>query len=69
MIALRPVPVLALGAIVAELMYGVTVPVLELREDVTDGLADGTAVRIARDGTIRPVDPGHPPPKADPTPR
>ena len=50
-------PILALGAIVAELMYGVTVPVLRVSEEEVAALEDGLRASVEADGTIRLASP------------
>ena len=46
-------PILALGAIVAEELYGVTVPVVVLAPEDLDSIRDGDRLLIAPDGTVR----------------
>lgn len=46
-------PILALGAIVAEQLYGTTVPMVVLASDDYSSLADGDDLAIEPDGTVR----------------
>jgi len=48
-------PILALGAIVAEELYGERVPVVRVGPDDWDALADGDRVRIRMDGSIERI--------------
>jgi len=48
----RLAPIVALGAIVADELYGRSVPILVLPEGGADGLAEGARVRISHDGSI-----------------
>jgi len=46
-------PILALGAIVAEERYGVTVPVIVLAPEDIEAIRDGDHLRIEVDGTVQ----------------
>jgi predicted aconitase with swiveling domain len=48
-------PILALGAIVAEELYGKTIPILVISESGFRGLRDGERVSIADSGEIRRI--------------
>ena len=52
-IMLRLAPILALGAIVAEELYGLTIPIVQLSEADFKRLSDGEQVHIFADGTIQ----------------
>lgn len=52
----RLAPILALGAIVAEELYGKTIPIVWLPEAGFRALHDGVAVRISEDGEVHPLD-------------
>ena len=43
----------ALGAIVADELYGQTVPMVVLEQSAFDSIAEGDAVRIECDGTVK----------------
>ena len=45
-------PIIALGAIVAEEMYGKTVPVVVLPQADYDSIADGDEITVEPDGTV-----------------
>jgi len=45
-------PILALGAIVAQELYGVTVPVIVLGAEDAEAIGDGDHLRIEPDGTV-----------------
>lgn len=45
-------PILALGAIVARELYGVTVPVVVLPPQAFDGITEGDALSVGTDGGI-----------------
>jgi predicted aconitase with swiveling domain len=49
---LKTDPILALGSIVADELYGRSVPILVLPEDGFRSLKDGDRVAIARDGGL-----------------
>ena len=53
----EPAPIVALGSIVADELYGRSVPVLVVADADAAGLVDGLRVRIAPDGTIEYIDP------------
>jgi predicted aconitase with swiveling domain len=46
-------PILALGAIVAEELYGLTIPIVQLSEADFERLSDGERVRLFTDGIIQ----------------
>jgi hypothetical protein len=46
-------PILALGAIVAEELYGVTVPVVVLATEDIEAIGDGDHLGIEPDGTVQ----------------
>ena len=46
-------PILALGAIVAEELYGATIPIIQLSEVDLERLSDGERIRLFADGTIQ----------------
>ena len=48
----RPDPIIALGAILGEELYGVTVPVIVLSEPDRARLSTGDRVRVRQDGTV-----------------
>ncbi len=48
----RADPIIALGAILAEELYGLVVPVVVLPEEDRRRIADRDTVRITRDGTV-----------------
>jgi len=52
----RLAPILALGAIVAEELYGLTIPIVQLAEADFKSLSDGERVRLFTDGTIQVQD-------------
>ena len=51
-VTLRPAPILALGAIVADELYGRSVPVVVAGREVFDAVRDGDRVAVATDGTL-----------------
>ena len=51
----RTDPIIALGAIVADEMYGKTVPVVVLPQDDYDEIADGDEVTVDLDGSVLAV--------------
>lgn len=50
-------PVVALGAIVAEELYGTAIPVILVSQDEMAELADGDRLRVRVDGTLRRATP------------
>jgi predicted aconitase with swiveling domain len=46
-------PVAALGSIVAEELYGTTIPVIVVSQEEADGLADGERLAVSVGGTVR----------------
>ena len=52
-LTLRADPILAVGAIVADELYGQTVPMVVLEQSAFDSIAEGDAVRIECDGTVK----------------
>ena len=54
-ILIKPDINLAIGALVAEVLYGKTCPVLSLDEESYAGLADVQALAVGVDGTITPL--------------
>ena len=46
-------PVIALGSIIAEGLYGRSVPIVVLSDNTIDALAEGIPVAVDEDGTIR----------------
>ena len=51
-LSLQETPVLALGSIVADELYGRSIPVLVIRPEDRDALADGDRIEISRDGSL-----------------
>jgi predicted aconitase with swiveling domain len=51
-INLKPAPILALGAIIAEELYHRTVPIVVLSREDFDAIEDGDHVMVEPDGTI-----------------
>ncbi|MDQ3689294.1 MAG: DUF126 domain-containing protein [Chloroflexota bacterium] len=49
----EPDLILAIGSAVAEELYGVVVPIIELPPDELAAIPDGVLVRIDTDGTVR----------------
>ncbi len=49
----RPDPIIALGAILGEELYGLTVPIVVLSEADRVRIADGVTVLVTSDGTVR----------------
>ncbi len=49
-------PAVTLGAIVAEELYGKTIPILRASETAFRALRDGELIEIAENGTVRPAD-------------
>jgi predicted aconitase with swiveling domain len=45
-------PILALGAIVADELYGVSIPVVRVRPEDWDSLVDGERIHVRADGSI-----------------
>jgi len=54
-ITLRPDPILAVGAIVADELYGRTVPMVVLAEEAFRSIRDGDHVAVAPDGTVEVI--------------
>jgi hypothetical protein len=48
--------IIALGAIAADEVYGLVMPVVVLAQEDLDGLHDGAMVAVALDGTVRASD-------------
>ena len=48
----RVAPIIALGAIIADEMYGKTVPMTMLTEEELGSIRDGDRVTVAEDGTV-----------------
>ena len=48
----RPDPIIALGAILAEELYGLVVPVVIVGEEDRCRIMDGDSVKIDRDGVV-----------------
>jgi predicted aconitase with swiveling domain len=51
-VLLRPDPILALGSIVADELYGRSVPIVVLPAEAFRGLRDGDRLAIGPDGTV-----------------
>jgi predicted aconitase with swiveling domain len=51
----EPDLILAIGSAVAQELYGVVVPVVVIAPDRLAAIADGAAVRVESDGTVRTV--------------
>ena len=49
-------PVVALGSIVAEELYGTAIPVIVVTPDAMSELANGVRLSVGRDGTLLPLD-------------
>jgi len=49
----EPDLILAIGAAVAEELYGILVPVMVVAPEVRAGIADGALITIGADGTVR----------------
>ena len=52
---MRTDPIIALGAIVADEMFGRTVPVVVLPQEQYETIADGDRVTVEFDGTVLAV--------------
>jgi len=55
-ITCKTAPIVALGAIIADELYGRTITILVVDSDGFDALVDGTALRVSEDGTIEQID-------------
>ena len=51
-VMLHPDEIVALGAVVADELYGETVPVVVVGRGVYEGLVTGEPVRVGRDGSV-----------------